>query len=130
MPERSTWHFDPRNGSGVFQPVPFDVQNADLQRSEQAMTNLEPPGKLVRPVDGKSDHVLGNPGAEITLVEYGSYVCSHCRAANEEIARVRDQFGERLRYVFRHLPISGSDIARRAAELAETTDSDEDFWRV
>jgi Na+:H+ antiporter, NhaA family len=27
--------------------------------------------------------------AEITLVEYGSYACSHCRAANERIAQIR-----------------------------------------
>ena len=53
----------------------------------------------------------------ITLVEYGSYACPYCRAANEQIAEVRDQFGDRLRYVFRHRPLTGSDIARRAAEL-------------
>ncbi|MBZ9653654.1 Na+/H+ antiporter NhaA [Phyllobacterium lublinensis] len=94
------------------------------------MTHLEPAGKLDRPVDGRSDHILGNPTAEVTLVEYGSYVCPHCRAANEEIARVRGQFGDRLRYVFRHLPIPGSEIARRAAELAESTHSNEEFWKV
>ncbi|MDI7862842.1 Na+/H+ antiporter NhaA [Rhizobiaceae bacterium n13] len=94
------------------------------------MTRIEPPSKLDRPVDETFDHILGNPAAEITLVEYGSYICPHCRAANEEIARVRDHFGERLRYIFRHLPIPGSEIARRAAELAECTHTDEDFWRV
>lgn len=53
------------------------------------MTHLEPPGRLGRPVDARLDHILGDGSAEITLVEYGSYVCPHCRAANEEIARVR-----------------------------------------
>ena len=65
------------------------------------------------------DHVLGRADAGITLVEYGSYACPYCRAANERIAEVRDRFGDRLRYVFRHRPLTGSDIARRAAELAE-----------
>jgi NhaA family Na+:H+ antiporter len=94
------------------------------------MTHIEPPGKLDRPVDESSDHVLGKASAEITLVEYGSYVCSHCRAAHEEIERVREQFGDRLRYVFRHLPIPGSEFACRAAELAESTHSNEEFWKV
>ena len=76
--------------------------------------------RLDRPVDTRHDHVLGPPGAEITLVEYGSYACPHCRAANERIAAVRDRFGDRLRYVFRQRPLTGSDIARRAAELAES----------
>ena len=42
-------------------------------------------------VDATSDHVLGPLGADITLVEYGSYACPYCRAANERIAEVRDR---------------------------------------
>ena len=92
------------------------------------MAHTEHANRLDRPVDKTFDHVLGPDNAEITLVEYGSYACPHCRAANERISQVRDQFGPRLRYVFRHRPISGSDIARRAAELAEHTDDPERFW--
>ena len=85
---------------------------------------------LDRPVDEGSDHVLGPAGAEITLVEYGSYDCPHCRAANERIAAVRDQFGNRLRYVFRHRPVTNSDLARRAAELVECCEDPERFWEA
>jgi NhaA family Na+:H+ antiporter len=84
--------------------------------------------RLDRPVDERNDHVLGPAGAPITLVEYGSYDCPHCRAANEPIAALRDVFGDRLRYVFRHRPIPGSDIARRAAELVERAPDPERFW--
>jgi hypothetical protein len=56
------------------------------------------PGRLDRPVDHETDHVLGPADAEITLVEYGSYACPHCRAANERIAQARDQLGDRVRY--------------------------------
>jgi NhaA family Na+:H+ antiporter len=85
---------------------------------------------LDRPIDAQRDHLLGRPDAEITLVEYGSYACPHCRAANEPIAALRDRFGERLCYVFRHRPLTGSDIARRAAELAECSGDAERFWNV
>ena len=92
---------------------------------------MQPPpsGRLDRPVDGTYDHVLGDPRAEITLVEYGSYACPSCRAANESIAALRDRFGERLRYVFRHRPLTGNDLARRAAELAERVEPAR-FWTV
>lgn len=86
--------------------------------------------RLDRPVDAGRDHVLGPPGAELTLVEYGSYACPHCRAANERIAVVRDRFGDRLRYAFRQRPLTGSDIARRAADLVECAADDEQFWRA
>ena len=83
---------------------------------------------LDRRVDETRDHVLGPVNAQITLVEYGSYACPHCRAANDTIAEVRKRFGDRMRYVFRHRPISGSDIAQRAAALAERADVAGRFW--
>jgi NhaA family Na+:H+ antiporter len=86
--------------------------------------------RLDRAVDNSDDHILGSPNAALTLVEYGSYACPYCRAANEEIAALRDQFGDRLRYVFRHRPLTGNDLARRAAELAEQATDPEEFWRV
>lgn len=84
--------------------------------------------RLDRPVDENVDHILGPAKAEITLVEYGSYDCPSCRAANEAISLVRDQFGDRMRYVFRHRPIHGSEIALRAAELVEHATDQECFW--
>src|SRR5512139_4226165 len=87
-----------------------------------------PVSRLDRPVDNALDHILGQQDAPITLVEYGSYACPHCRAANERITEVRNQLGDRLRYVFRHRPLIGSDIARPAAELAESAANHEQFW--
>jgi Na+:H+ antiporter, NhaA family len=84
--------------------------------------------RLDRPVDATRDHVVGAANAEITLVEYGSYDCPHCRAANARIAEVREQLGDRVRYVFRHRPISGSEIARKAAELVEQASTPDEFW--
>jgi NhaA family Na+:H+ antiporter len=86
--------------------------------------------RLDRPVDTKRDHVIGGDRAAITLVEYGSYDCPHCRAANERISEVRNQLGERVRYVFRHRPIAGSELARRAAELVEQARSEDEFWNA
>jgi len=84
--------------------------------------------RLNDPVDDRRDHILGPTDAPITLVEYGSYDCPHCRAANQRIVQVRGEFGDRLRYVFRHRPIRNSDIARRAAELVESIEDAEKFW--
>lgn len=87
-----------------------------------------PPGRLDRPVDHETDHVLGPADAEITLVEYGSYACPHCRAANERIAQARDQLGDRVCYAFRHRPLTDNSLAFRAAELAELAQTPEAFW--
>ncbi|MFN3623499.1 MAG: Na+/H+ antiporter NhaA [Hyphomicrobium sp.] len=91
------------------------------------MNHTLPSNRLDRPV-GAGDHTLGSPGAPITLVEYGSYACPYCRAANARITEVRNELGDRLFYAFRHRPLTGSDLARRAAELVERAPDDDSFW--
>lgn len=87
--------------------------------------------RLDPPVDSARDHSLGEDGAEITLVEYGSYACPSCHAVHEVVADLRDRFGERLRYVFRHRPVPYNEEARRAAELAEyASETTGDFWQA
>jgi NhaA family Na+:H+ antiporter len=87
--------------------------------------------RLDRPVDDGRDHILGNAAAAITLLEYGSYTCPYCHAAHEIIAELRDRFGDRMRYVFRHRPLADGGKADRAAELAElAAGTTGEFWPV
>ena len=82
------------------------------------------------PVDPVRDHILGPADAEMTLVEYGSYACPRCHAVHEVVEDLRIRFGDRMRYVFRHLPVDGGD-APRAAELAEyAAEATGRFWEV
>lgn len=94
------------------------------------MTETAKRSRLDRPVDPGRDHLLGSRAAPVELVEYGSYACSFCRAANVKVAEARDALGDRIVYVFRHKPLRGSDLARRAAELAEQAPDAERFWRA
>lgn len=83
------------------------------------------------PVDTDRDHILGPVDAELTLVEYGSYACPRCHAVHEVIEGLRSRFGERMRYVFRHLLVAESEDAKSASELAEyAAQTTGRFWEV
>ena len=85
--------------------------------------------KLDPPVDSTRDHLLSDAEAELTLVEYGSYTSASCHAAHEVVADLRDRFGDRMRYVYRHRP--DDEVGERAAELAEyAAETTGDFWPV
>ena len=89
------------------------------------------PSKLDPPVDPDRDHLLGKADAELTLVEYGNYARDSCHAAHEVVSDLRDRFGGRMRYVFRHRPAGENSNALRAAELAEFAHrTTGDFWPV
>ena len=87
--------------------------------------------RLDRPVDPERDHLLGGRTPEVVLVEYGSYVCPYCHAAHEVVAELRSRFGDRMRYVYRHLPLADRAEARRAAVIAEYVAAHTgDFWAI
>jgi NhaA family Na+:H+ antiporter len=85
--------------------------------------------RLVLPVDDSRDHVLGAPDAAFTLVEYGSYACPRCHTLHGIVRNLRDRFGGRMRYVYRHLPLTHRDVATRAAEIVEyVSQTGGNFW--
>jgi protein-disulfide isomerase len=74
----------------------------------------------LKPPVGPGDLILGGDGANVTLTEYGDFECPYCRRAWPVLKRVKQRLGDKLRFVFRHFPIS--DVhphAERAAEAAE-----------
>ncbi|MEX2195416.1 MAG: Na+/H+ antiporter NhaA [Thermoleophilaceae bacterium] len=87
------------------------------------------PRVLDRAVDPERDHIQGPPGAPLTLVEYGDFECPYCGQATGVVAELRERFGDELRYVFRHLPLT--DVhphAEMAAEAAEAAAAQGRFW--
>jgi len=84
---------------------------------------------LVDDVDEARDHVRGPEDAPVTLLEYGDYECPYCGQAEAVIRELLASFGDDVRYVWRHLPLS--DVhphAQMAAEAAEAAADQGAFW--
>ncbi|MEO7296429.1 MAG: Na+/H+ antiporter NhaA [Candidatus Limnocylindria bacterium] len=84
---------------------------------------------LTDAVDPVRDHIRGPLDAPITLVEYGDYECPHCGRVAPVIRHLLERFDGRLRFVFRHLPLT--DVhpnAALAAEAAEAAGAQGRFW--
>ncbi len=77
------------------------------------------------------DHLRGNPNAQATLVEYGDYQCPHCAAAHPIVSQVLAHYGQRLRFVYRHFPLTQvHPLAEPAAEVAEFAGTHGRFWEM
>jgi protein-disulfide isomerase len=86
--------------------------------------------KLRTPVTSR-DHIQGPEDAPLTLVEYGDYECPSCGSAYPIVKRVQEQFGRRLRFVFRNFPLSEiHPHAESAAEAAEFAAAQGRFWEM
>src|SRR4051794_35305595 len=62
---------------------------------------------------------------------YGDFQCPYCTAAQSIVRRVRERLDGRLRFVFRHLPLTEvHPDAERAAEAAEAASAQGSFWEM
>ncbi|WP_028709588.1 Na+/H+ antiporter NhaA [Propionicicella superfundia] len=89
------------------------------------------PQHLSTDVDAARDHVHGAPDAALTLVEYVDFECPFCSRTTGVTQELCREFGDRLRYVVRHLPLPDvhphAEQASRAAEAAARQDR---FWEM
>ncbi|MFK4144896.1 Na+/H+ antiporter NhaA [Streptomyces sp. NPDC004065] len=86
---------------------------------------------LSEPVDPARDHIRGPLDAPVTLVEYGDYECPYCGLAEPVVRELLADFGDDVRYVWRHLPLTDvHPSAQLAAEAAEAAARQGRFWQM
>jgi protein-disulfide isomerase len=90
--------------------------------------NRRLPIDLSDPVDA-TDHVLGTPGAHVTVVEYGDYECPTCKQAAPSVKLLLERFAGRILFAFRHFPQEAlHPHALQSAEAAECAAAQGKFW--
>ncbi len=100
-------------------------------RARQIGSTAEDILDLAEDVDPEQDHVRGPESAPVTLIEYGDFECPYCGQAEQAIRQLLNAFGDELRYVWRHLPLSDvHPTAQLAAEAAEAAAAQGQFWEM
>jgi Na+/H+ antiporter NhaA len=102
-----------------------------VARVRYGETSADLPLRLTPDVDGERDHVQGDDDAAHTVVEYLDFECPFCARATGMSAELREHFGERVRYVVRHLPLE--DVhphAYLAAVAVEAAERQGRFWAM
>jgi protein-disulfide isomerase len=80
---------------------------------------------------GAGDHAQGPEDAPVTLVEYGDYQCPYCADMHSMIQSIAAKMGNKLRFVFRHMPLNEvHPYAQYAAEAAEAAAAQGKFWEM
>jgi Na+/H+ antiporter NhaA len=100
-------------------------------RARQLAQTTETIIDLAVPVDSEIDHVRGPSDAPVTIVEYADYECPYCGRAEPALRELLAEFGDDIRYVFRHLPLA--DVhprAQLAAEASEAAGRQGRFWEM
>jgi len=79
----------------------------------------------------EDDHVHGPEDASITYIEYADFQCPACSQLADLRETLQEQYGDDIRFVYRHLPlISIHDKAVITAEAAEAAAAQGKFWEM
>ena len=74
------------------------------------------------------DYVRGNPNAKVTMIEYSDFECPFCSRFAETTDEILDEYGDDIRFVYRHFPLSFHPEAEPAALAAECAGEQGKFW--
>jgi protein-disulfide isomerase len=71
---------------------------------------------------------LGSENAPVQIIEFADYECPYCQKVNEDLARLREQFGNQVSVVYKDFPLPMHPLAGRAAEAAHCAGAQGKFW--
>ncbi len=75
------------------------------------------------------EHVKGNPEATVTLVEYSDFQCPACAAFQPVVEQLLTEYGDQLRFEYKHFPLFNiHPNAREAAVAAEAAGQQGKFY--
>ena len=77
------------------------------------------------------DVFVGNPKAEVTLEEFGEYESEVCAKANEVVKQLLVDYDGKIRFNFRHFPLTNvHQRSLKAGEAAVATAQEGKFWEM
>ncbi len=108
--------------SGSFLFIQIQPIKSAITSPPQKTTNTierNRPEFTVRPGRAESARIFGDVQAPITIVEFSDYECSYCAKLHPTLERIVAEFGDQVRWEYRHLPLVIHINAREAALAAE-----------
>lgn len=79
-----------------------------------------------------ADHILGNPNAQIMIVEYSDTECPYCKIYHKTMDRIMSEYGPegKVARVYRHFPLHKQSIKEAVAtECAAKIGGNDMFWK-
>lgn len=74
---------------------------------------------------------VGNKDAAVTLLEFGEYESEECAKVNEIVKQLLEHYGEKIRFQFRHFPLTLiHQRSLKASESAVAAGQEGKFWEM
>jgi protein-disulfide isomerase len=79
-------------------------------------------------MDGAT-YTFGPEEAQVTVVEFSDFQCPACRASEPLVQQLKNNYGDSVKFVYRHFPLDSiHPNARLAAQASEVAGDNGKFW--
>jgi len=113
--------------------IPIVQETLEPPSASETPDASETPGKPVQTQANSTPeqlHIRGGATARVTLEEYGDFQCPPCGKLFPVLTAVEQDYGDRLRVIFRHMPLKRHEHAVLAAHAAEAAGLQGRFWEM
>jgi protein-disulfide isomerase len=74
--------------------------------------------------------IRGSKSAKVTIVEWADFQCPFCVRVNPTLEQIAKEYGDKVRFAFKHLPLSMHAKARAAHTASEAAHRQGKFWEM
>lgn len=99
-----------------------------IAKEKNYKVNLPEPEALVFEVKTEGYPSKGGTNATVTLVEFADFQCPHCKEGSDIADKVLAKYSDKMRIVYRHMPINPSGISRKVAAASICAEQQGKFW--
>ncbi|MBI5221430.1 MAG: thioredoxin domain-containing protein [Candidatus Magasanikbacteria bacterium] len=122
-----------RNGSGgTIAGAGNAIPLAQIQKpSAPSQPTAQAPSGSIPPLTN-ADHVRGNKNAQLTWIEYSDFECPFCKRFHPSMLQMMQEYGDKIKWVYRHFPLSFHQNSVKEAEATECANElggNEAFWK-
>jgi protein-disulfide isomerase len=71
----------------------------------------------------------GGEHAPVTVAEFSDFQCPYCRAAESSVKQIRNQYGDKIKFVYLNFPLGFHEHALDAARAASCAGQQDKFWQ-
>jgi protein-disulfide isomerase len=77
-----------------------------------------------------TDVTYGPEAAPVTVIEYSDFQCPFCAEYAKWMKQLREEYGDRVQFVFRNYPLAKHEWAQFAAQVAYAASLQGKFWEM
>ncbi|MGM0575692.1 MAG: DsbA family protein [Myxococcota bacterium] len=81
-------------------------------------------------VDEDADPILGNKDALVTLAVFSEFQCPFCKRVKPTLDKITEEYGDKVRFVFKHNPLPFHKQAMPASLAAACAQDQGKFWEM